>query len=353
MPERTVLVTGGGGFIGGRVVEVVHSLGFGHVRAGLRRWASGARVGRFPVELVQCDVRDPGQVKEALRGVTHVVHCAVAADPQTTVEGTRTILEAALGASVERVVHLSTIDVYGTPEGEVTEAHPLKLTGRAYGDAKVKAEQAAQALAKRGLPLTILRPTLVHGPFSATWTIAYTQRLQARPWLVPEAAAQGTCNLLYVDDLVGSILAALQADTAPGEAFNVNGPERPTWNDYFHGLNHALGLPPVVAGSPARSQLMAQAMRPVRSSAKLMLKYLGPQIMAAYSRSELARRVMKAAESRIRNTPVPDEYSVLGRRVSYSSEKAERILGYRPRFPMAEALPLTAAWLRTNGFVRT
>ena len=352
MAERRILVTGAGGFIGARVVEILHAAGIGQVKAGLRRWSSGARVGRLAVELVQCDIRDPRQVRQALRGVSHVVHCAVSGtERETIVEGTRVLLQGALDAGVRRVVHLSTIDVYGTPQGEVTEAQSFGSTGRMYGEAKIAAEQAAQALAARGLPVAILRPTLVHGPFGATFTVAYAQRLQARPWLVPETAAQGTCNLVYVDDLVGAIVAALDAELRPGEAFNINGPERPSWHQYFHALNHALGLPPLVAASPRQSQLAATLMEPVRAGAKLVLRGLKPQIMALYQRSELARRVMKDAEARIRSTPSPYELASFGRRVSYSSEKARRVLGYAPCFPMSEALPLTAAWLRAGGFV--
>ena len=51
-----VLVTGAGGFIGGRIVEVLHELNPGSVRAGVRRWSSAARIGRLPVEILQCDI---------------------------------------------------------------------------------------------------------------------------------------------------------------------------------------------------------------------------------------------------------------------------------------------------------
>ena len=98
---RTILVTGAGGFIGGRLVEAMFALKSGTVRAGLRRWSSGARVGRFPVEIVKCDVRNPVEVREALRGVTHVVHCAVG-DHKTTVDGTRTLLNGAAASWMAR-----------------------------------------------------------------------------------------------------------------------------------------------------------------------------------------------------------------------------------------------------------
>ncbi|HEY0811347.1 MAG TPA: NAD-dependent epimerase/dehydratase family protein [Longimicrobiales bacterium] len=348
--KKKILVTGAGGFIGGRIVEVLHALGTGEVRAGLRRWSSGARIGRFPMEMVKCDVRNAEEVENALRDITHVVHCAVG-EQSTTVEGTRVLMEAALKAGVKRVVHISTVDVYGTPEGTVDETHPLTVTGRPYGDSKIAAEAVCQELAARGLPVTILRPSLVHGPFSATWTIAYAQRLQSRPWLVAEEDARGTCNLVYVDDLVGAVIAALDANTPSGEAFNINGPERPSWGEYFHALNDAMGLPQLESERQSRARLSALAVQPVRKSAKLVLKRFQNQVTFVYQRSELARTIMKRAEHLIRTTPAPAEFTVYSRRTSFSTEKAERMLGYKPRFPLARALPLTAAWLKHNGFV--
>jgi nucleoside-diphosphate-sugar epimerase len=348
--QRTVLVTGAGGFIGGRVVEVLHQLGADHVRAGLRTWGSGARVGRLPVELVQVDIRDDDQLRRALADVTHVVNLAVG-EPSTTVDGTRKLLTAAHASGVQRVVHISTVDVYGQPEGAVDESRPLTITGRPYGDSKIEAERACQELAAKGLPVTILRPTLVHGPFSATWTVPYAQRLLKRPWLIPEAASQGICNLLYVDDLVSAVLAALSAETAPGEAFNVNGPERPTWHEYFTGLNDALGLPPLVEASPSGARVRSAAVQPLRKSAKFLISHFEPQIMRVAQRSLLARDAMLRAERLVRTTPSPAEFAVYQRQTSFSTSKAQETLGYRPRFPMATALPLTAAWLRHHGYV--
>src|SRR5215510_9578874 len=99
--QRKVLVTGAGGFIGGRAVEVLHATGHWQVVGGVRRWSSAARIGRFPVEITLCNVTSPASVRAAMAGVSHVVHCAVGGR-EVTVEGTRTVLEAARAAGVQR-----------------------------------------------------------------------------------------------------------------------------------------------------------------------------------------------------------------------------------------------------------
>src|SRR5258706_7884782 len=112
-PDRVILVTGGGGFIGNRFAEVIHLTRFGRVRVGVRTWASAARAARFPVDIVLCNVLDLRQVTAALNDVDVVVHCAVG-DERVIVDGTRNVLDAAARARVSRVLHISTAEVYGS-----------------------------------------------------------------------------------------------------------------------------------------------------------------------------------------------------------------------------------------------
>jgi len=350
--ESRVLVTGAGGFIGGRVVEVLHGLGSAQVRAGVRRWASAARIGRLPIEIVPCDLANPAQVDAACAGATAIVHCAVSADPEAVLQ-MRQLLESAERHGVERFVHLSTMDVYGEPAGDVDEGHPLDSAGghSAYARLKIDLEQVCQEYIARGSPIVILRPTIVYGPFSENWTVELAQRLVSSSWLLPEAAAQGICNLLYVDDLVAAILIALRSDRAVGEAFNVNGGERITWDDYLRVLGTALGRSQLDRHGAFTARAGAWLTLPLRKSAKFLLRRYQNQIMALYQRFGLAKHIMRRAERIIRQVPTPAEFRLYSRRAFYVTDKANRVLGYEPRFSMRRGVDRSVAWLKHEGYV--
>jgi nucleoside-diphosphate-sugar epimerase len=349
MADR-ILVTGAGGFIGGRIVEVLHELNPGSVRAGIRRWSSAARIGRLPVEILQCDVRSAESVRSAMNGVTGVVHCA-RGDATTNVEGTRIVLGEAQRAGVQRVVHLSTVAVYGRQEGSLTEASPWAPGSDPYGRSKVETEGICAEYGQRGLAITVLRPTIVYGPYSDLWTVEFAQRLSASEWFLPERYTLGICNLVYVDDLVKAVLLSLENQRAIGQTFIVNGEERPTWNEYFHALNDALGLPPLRPASAMRSRVKAGLMMPVRKAAKFILKRFQPLVLRVYQRSNMAKSLMRHAETTIKNSPTAAEFELYSLRVSYEEQKAREILAYRPAFSMRDGIELSVAWLRDHRYV--
>jgi nucleoside-diphosphate-sugar epimerase len=347
--DRPILVTGAGGFIGGRVVEVLHALPGTSVRACVRRWGSAVRIGRLPVEIVLCDITDADQVRSAMEGVGGVVHCAH--NDRQGVEGTRTVLQAALEAGVDRVVHLSTMEVYGDVEGDICEDAPLRKTGWPYRDTKIDAELVCRTFMDRGLAVSILRPTIVYGPFSRDWTARIAERLVAGGTFPGREDCQGSCNLLYIDDLVAAIVLALDRKRAAGEAFNVNGEERLTWWQYLNDLSRAIGLPPLNGGHPLLRRVRTAALTPVRSTARIMLDRFRDPIMAVAQRSPVAQRLMKSVEGVIRRTPAAAEYRLFRRKVYAPVGKARDLLGYRSQFPAARGVALSASWLRHHGFV--
>jgi nucleoside-diphosphate-sugar epimerase len=347
-----VLITGAGGFVGGRIAEVLHCAELAEVRAGVRRWASAARIGRFPFEIALCDVTDPAQLRAAVAGVRAIVHCA-RTDNLQAAPALRHVLESAIDVGARRVVHFSSAAVYGDVEGDVDDTAPVRPTGHAYGDAKLEAEALCADFAQRGLDIVVLRPTLIYGPYGDEWTGDYARRMARGLWMIPPEYCGGTANLVYVDDVVQAVIRALRTEHGRGNAcaYIINGAERVTWWQYFTALNDALGLPPLVAQSAVRSQVAARVMQPVRGGAKLALRHFPRAIRLLAQRSNMAKILMKQAESAIRQTPTLQEFNFYQRKAFFSSAKAQRLLGYAPAFSMADGVGLSAAWLQHNHYV--
>jgi nucleoside-diphosphate-sugar epimerase len=233
----------------------------------------------------------------------------------------------------------------------VDEATPVKRMGVEYADAKIRAEEACWTYLERGLPVSILRPTIVYGPFSDSWTIEFARRLQVRPWPFPREVCQGTCNLLYVDDLVTAIRLALTESAAVGEAFNINGTERPTWHEYFSAMNAAMGLPPIEASASTSSWISAWAVKPVRRLARFGFQHFGDEIAALAERPGWIGRALRTAETRIRKAPTTGEFELYSRRVSFPIEKARRMLAYEPAVSMERGIELSVDWLKRHGYI--
>jgi nucleoside-diphosphate-sugar epimerase len=349
---KKVLVTGASGFVGGRVVEALYLSGLATPLAAIRAWNRAARVARFPVEITCCDILDSADVHRAMDSVDAVVHCAYTDDRESIVSGTRNLLQSAFDRGVQRFVYLSSAEVYGPRvTGLIDETHPRHPTGSLYGDAKIEAEELCFKFARRGLPAVILRPSLIYGPFGQSWTIQIAKRLLSGHWGLFAEHGTGTANLVYVDDLVAAILRVLACDAAAGEAFHINGPESPSWNDYFAKFNEALGLAPLEEISPTRSRLRSLCMDRVREVTSFCQQRFRDPLMRVYLKGGVAGRWMRRLKSTLETTPSRGELEDLySRHAIYGDVKARRILGFEPRVDLESGLALSVAWLRHHGY---
>jgi dihydroflavonol-4-reductase len=167
---KTVLVTGGNGFVGCHVVRALLDRG-DRVRVLVRDGAECTALAGLDCALARGDLRDFDSVRRAVRGCEEVYH--VAADYRlwvvderpmyaTNVDGTRHVITAAREAGVARIVHTSTVGALGIPhDGPGREDTPVTLAHMVgpYKRSKFLAEQAALALARDGAPVVIVNPS--------------------------------------------------------------------------------------------------------------------------------------------------------------------------------------------------
>jgi UDP-glucose 4-epimerase len=236
--SRTVLVTGGCGFIGSHLAEAllaagatVRVLGRYNSRSD-RGFLTGNEHPSLQVKLG--DVADPWFVQAAAEGVDTIFHLAAligipysyAAPSQyvaTNVHGTLAVLEAARRHGVRRVVHTSTSETYGTAQYvPIDERHPL-VAQSPYAATKIAADKLAESYALSfGLPVTVLRPFNTFGPRQSLRAVIpslMTQALYGKE--IVAGSLEPVRDMNYVLDTVAAFLAVGAADGVAGNVYNV------------------------------------------------------------------------------------------------------------------------------------
>ncbi len=346
MSHETILVTGAGGFVGGTIVEALHFGEEYRVLAGIARWSSAPRIARLPITLVQCDVLKPDELAEACAGVDYVIHCAVG-DSEVIVQGTKNVLDAAAKARVKRVVHISSVAIYGAATGQVDEETTApQATLTTYGEAKLASEEVCR---KAHVDVVVLRPSVIYGPFSAVWTVRNALRLVHGRWKHLGALGEGKCNLVHVHDVVRFAIAAVRQAGVVGEAFNVNGPEIVTWNDYMERFNKHLGLPDITFQAASRTQIKTGLLSPIRVIGKYALKHHSTQLSWLARRNDRLQNLMQQVELTLKCTPDSDELSLFSLDAHYRPDKAERVFGFRSDIGVDAGLAMSVAWLNHMG----
>lgn len=244
-----ILVTGATGFVGGHLVNRLLQLGM-RPRVLVRDASKLQPCWQGKLDVIIGDLTEPRSLNRAVAGAACVYHCA--ADVRTwgrvqdyeavNVQGVRHLLDAiaANPGKKARIVHLSSVDVYGFPRRPCDERCPVRLSGFGYGDSKLRGEQLLRELAPPlGITYTVLRPTNIMGPGSPfIWRIG--KELQRGLMLCISGGAVDA-GYLDVSNLVDVMLWAAFADRADNEIFNVTDPQIVTWAQFLHDLREAIG----------------------------------------------------------------------------------------------------------------
>ena len=381
---RTVLVTGATGFIGGRLAERL-VLGEGaHVRALVRNAAAASRLVRFPVTVVRGDVTNPSDLATAAQGCDLVFHCAYGTSGSqkhrawVNKEGTRRVLEAARNAKARRAIYLSTLMVYGqTADGDLDETAPRRRFGNPYSDSKLEAERLALDFSRSGrLPVAVLQPTAVYGPWGGVWTETVLRSLKTGRQILINGG-DGMANPVYVDDLVSAMLLAAVKDEAVGEAFLVCGEEAIPWRRMFGRFEQMLG-----DESRTVDMTEAEALAYWRAWKKDQPRLVGEGLRILKGEREIRERIQSTREGlwlrELASAVLPESWQQkIKARISGGGgpqtplsidlaihplppkmigffraktrvriDKAKRLLGYQPAFDFATGMDLTERWAR-------
>jgi NAD dependent epimerase/dehydratase len=279
--RRRVLVTGGCGFIGSHLVEMLLTRGAQVIVLDAYNSTSSAGflegVEKPGLEVRLGDVADPFLMRELSRGVDTIFHLAAligipysyvapAHYVRTNINGTLSVLEAARLEGVRRIVHTSTSEAYGSAQFEpMDESHPL-VAQSPYAATKIAADQlAASYFRSFNLPITTLRPFNTYGPRQSMRAVLPTIVAQA---LFADEIVVGSLDpvrdMNYVADTTASFLAVGESDGVDGQLFNIGSGTGRTIAEMIDAVQRVVGTE-----KPVRQDKLR--MRPEKSEVRALI----------------------------------------------------------------------------------
>lgn len=242
---KTILVTGASGFLGGKLAVRLAGEG-AKVKALVRHPAKADFLRKHAnIEIVQGDIREAERMREVSQDCFLVFHTAALMGRavknssldqfrKINVEGTKNIMHAAVNGKAERIIYVSTIQVYGYPFlDEITEDTPINPTNDFYSISKAESEEVIKEISsEKNLSFTIIRPGAIYGPGSNLWT-KYIFKLAKRNPVFWIGSGKGVLPLIYIDDLVDLMIITATHPAADKEVFNAVMEKPPSIREYI------------------------------------------------------------------------------------------------------------------------
>ncbi len=327
-----VLITGGTGFIGSRLVQRCKQRGDDVViLSQINTQAEKENAQELESQgfgIVSGSVMDRDKVRQAVSGCDVIFHLAAAQHEanvpdqhfwDVNVEGTRNLLDASIESGARCFVHGSTIGVYGVEiQGEINESSPLK-PDNIYGATKKAGEELVLSY-KDKLPVSVVRISETYGPGDRRLLKLFKGINNRKFFVIGDG--ENKHQLVYVDDLIDGLFASSERDQALGEVFVVAGSEILTTNDMVNTIADVLQVRKLSVSTP---------MWPFYLLALLMEKTLRPLGI----QPPLHRRRL----------------DFFKKTLYFSPDKSSSLLGYEAKTSFRKGAELTADWYKEHGFL--
>ena len=327
--KMKVFVTGAAGFLGGHLVEMLVEHGH-EVRAMVRPGEATTHLRSLKgVEIVYGDLTDAASLNRAVKGTQRVYHVAARTGPWGTetayfaanVVGLADLIHAAVDAGIQRIVHTSSITVYGHHlQTTVTEGYPYHAEDNPYSRTKIAGERLITNLVKNyGAPIVTIRPAWIYGPRDSASFGRFVALVESGKGLL---IGSGTNNvpLVYVRDVAQALIKAGDAgEEVVGRSYTIADERRVTQEEFLNTIAEDLHVPPISRHLP---------------------------YTALYAAGRTAELIWQALGRRNAAPPPITTYGItlLGRDQHFSIEKARHELGYAPAYDLKRGVAEGIRW---------
>jgi nucleoside-diphosphate-sugar epimerase len=365
---KCFLITGGTGFIGSRLVEILIKKYMIRVKAILNRFSTASKIARFDIEMIKADLTDSESISEVLKDCDYVIHCAHDwTNNSFNIKAGINLIKAAARSGIKRVVHTSTISVYRQPNsGLWTEKNPKGPRNDPYGSNKLAVEKAITETALNlGQDFAILQPSIVYGPWGS-WTLGPLSQLSSHKVVLVNGGS-GICNPVYVDDVAEAMILAAVHPKAEEEILLITGPDTVTWKEFWGMYESMLGIQSTVSFSIKEINSLRKAIR--KSEIKKLVREVALSIgktQTAYqvmkkmppSLIALAKRILLEKENGFKTHHIADEKTkplmlpeksqihLFVSTAKIDITKAKSLIGYNPRYSFSDGMAHVREWVK-------
>jgi nucleoside-diphosphate-sugar epimerase len=351
-----IFVLGASGFIGGRLVEKLY-MEHNHVAKCLvRNCEKMVRIARFPVDIVYGDVLAPETLEGKIDDCDIYVFCVHGKDKnhslswRVNTEGLKNMLNLAISNKAKQFIFLSTTAIYENQydEGEFDESMVPSLKKRNYAHGKLEGERICLEYSKKyNLNVTILRPTIVYGPFAPSWTI-YPAELARQGILKEYDRFDGICNIVYVDDVVDVITKCIMNKKSFNDIFIVSSGETMTWKRFFNAFSLAITGKPMEKSSRVRYLTKSLPLFVLKRSLKL-----GIQLMPEYAKKIYGYVKSKGSGdwSWVKGQDVSTiKLNFFKKKLVFKIDKLKTKLDFEPQYNFDMGFRITSNWLKHHRY---